>query len=430
MMVPIHKAVSKGMKNTEHLWSQQMVTIIETGCIENTDRAACRTLNMLLHREGKAQALKLRTMTDLCDRHGKEVEEYQQAYAEEVLKRKGFDPETGVHQEGAALPEGLLPDLDGSGNAIDGRIEELVQIINDRREGREKIPEESSKPYEVEAPDEAVVEVSLDEVLSKRQKEHRKKEDKSQETQRPEKRRTKKRPTVNTSVGHILVNGKRYILTAQDMRSLCIKALAFLLNAGFLSNRQLIIFSDGAAEMKTCADEVFGFCRHQVILDWFHLKKRCYELLSMILRSGKANRDMRRNVMAGLMRILWVGNVTGAIEYLKELPCGCIKSEEKRQELISYLHRKEPVIACYAIRRGLGLRISSNAVEKANDLTVAKRQKHRGMSWSYHGSWRFAALTALYLNQEADTWHKAASLSFKMIPVSTTKSAASAPVAA
>ena len=30
MTVPINRAVSKGMKNTEHLWSQQMVTIIET----------------------------------------------------------------------------------------------------------------------------------------------------------------------------------------------------------------------------------------------------------------------------------------------------------------------------------------------------------------------------------------------------------------
>ena len=73
------------------------------------------------------------------------------------------------------------------------------------------------------------------------------------------------------------------------------------------------------------------------------------------------------------------------------------------------------------MRRRLELRISSNAVEKANDLTVAKRQKHQGMSWSYHGSWHFAALTALYLNQEVDVWHKTGSLSFKMIPVSIPK---------
>ena len=81
------------------------------------------------------------------------------------------------------------------------------------------------------------------------------------------------------------------------------------------------------------------------------------------------------------------------------------------------------------MRRRLGLRISSNAVEKANGLTVAKRQKHQGMSWFYRGSWHFAALTALYLNQEAEVWHKAGSLSFKMTPVSIPKSETSAPAA-
>ena len=106
---------------------------------------------------------------------------------------------------------------------------------------------------------------------------------------------------------------------------------------------------------------------------------------------------MRHDVMKCLMRILWVGNVTDAIQYLSELPSDCVKSEEKRQELTRYLQRKEPVIACYAMRARLGFHISSNLVEMANDLTVAKRQKHKGMSWSYHGSWHFAALTALYL---------------------------------
>ena len=312
----------------------------------------------------------------------------------------------------------------------DERIQDLIDGINEKREGRERIPDKSRKPYDVEEPDDAVVEVSLDEVLSKRQKEHRRKGGESLEKQEQQEVQTKKRPSVGTSVAHIQVNGKRYILTAHDMRSLCIKVLAFLLNAELLSNRQLIIFSDGASEIKTCVDEIFGFCRHYVILDWFHLKKHCYELLSMILISGKGNRDMRHNVMTALLRILWVGNVTGAIDYLKKLPASIIKSEERRQDLISYLQRKEPVIACYAIRRKLGLRISSNLVEKANDLTVASRQKHRGMSWSYHGSWHFAALTALYLNREADTWHNAGALSFEMVPVSTPKPKPSAPVAA
>ena len=396
-----------------------MVKIMEMACIENTNRIACGTINALLHREGSAQSLKLRTMTDLCDRHGKEVEEYQERQAKSVLQRYGWNPETGLLQEGATAPEGILPPLkEGQEEDVpDSRIACLIADINEKRESRARIPEESKKPYDVESPDEAVVEVCLDGVLAKRQSAHR-----------PTKR-TGQRPRAETSVAHIRANGKRRILTAHDMRSLCIRTLAFLLQTGLLANRQLILFSDGATEIKDCVDEIFAFCRHHIVLDWFHLRKRCYEALSMTLKSGKSNKEMRSQVMGNLMNILWVGNVAGAIGYLTELSSDCVKSEENRQKLIRYLQNKKAVIACYAIRRRLGLRISSNAVEKANDLTVAIRQKHQGMSWSYHGSWRFAALTALYLNHEDEIWHKSASLSFKMLPVSPPKTVVILPVA-
>ena len=421
MSVPVYSAVSKGMRNTEHLWSRNMVKIMETACIENTNRIACGTINTLLHREGNAQSLKLRTMTDLCDRHGKEVEEYQERKAKIVLQSYGWNPETGLLQEGVAAPEGILPPLKEGEKTADSRIARLIGDINEKREGGAQIPQESEKPYDVESPDEAVVEVCLDGVLARRQSAHRPTDEKT--------KRAGQRPRVETSVAHIRVNGKRYILTAHDMRGLCVLTLAFLLQTGLLVNRQLIIFSDGATEIKDCVDEIFAFCRHHVVLDWFHLRKHCYEALSMTLKSGKSNKEMRGQIMANLMNILWVGNVTGAIEYLMKLSSDCVKSEENRQKLIRYLQNKESVIACYAVRRRLGLRISSNAVEKANDLTVAKRQKHQGMSWSYHGSWHFAALTALYLNHEDETWHKSSSLSFKMIPVSPPKTVVPIPAA-
>jgi len=47
----------------------------------------------------------------------------------------------------------------------------------------------------------------------------------------------------------------------------------------------------------------------------------------------------------------------------------------------SYLKRNTPYIPCYAIRKELGLRNSSNIGEKMNGLVVSNRQKHNGMSW-------------------------------------------------
>ena len=139
-----------------------MVKIMETACIENTNRIACATVNTLLHRDGSGQSLKLRAMTDLCDRHGKEVEEYQERQAESVLQSHGWNPETGLLKEGTPPPEGILSPLEEREQTPDGRIACLIPAINERREGRARIPEESKKPYDVESPDEAVVEVCLD----------------------------------------------------------------------------------------------------------------------------------------------------------------------------------------------------------------------------------------------------------------------------
>lgn len=58
------------------------------------------------------------------------------------------------------------------------------------------------------------------------------------------------------------------------------------------------------------------------------------------------------------------------------------------------------------MRHALGLRNSSNPVEKANDILVASRQKHRGMSWSRQGSWSLAEITAVFANGEMKSWYE------------------------
>ena len=61
-------------------------------------------------------------------------------------------------------------------------------------------------------------------------------------------------------------------------------------------------------------------------------------------------------------------------------------------------------IPCYALRAELGLRNSSKRVEKENDLVVAQRQKHNGMSWSATGSGALAQITTLSINGELYDW--------------------------
>ena len=126
-----------------------MVKIIETACVENTNRIARQTINAPLRREENTQSPKLRAMTDLCDRRGKEAEEYREQRTQSVPESYGRNSETGLPQEGTPLPEGMPPPSEESEGTPDGRIARLIPAINERREGRARIPEESKKPYSI-----------------------------------------------------------------------------------------------------------------------------------------------------------------------------------------------------------------------------------------------------------------------------------------
>jgi len=108
-----------------------------------------------------------------------------------------------------------------------------------------------------------------------------------------------------------------------------------------------------------------------------------------------------------------------AIALLDGLEPSQIKNKSVLEKLVQYFHRNEPYIPCYAIRKQLGLRNSSNIGEKMNDLVVSERQKHNGMSWSKPGSVALASLTALKRNRETKTWFENQRLDFKLVANST-----------
>ena len=103
-----------------------------------------------------------------------------------------------------------------------------------------------------------------------------------------------------------------------------------------------------------------------------------------------------------------------AIKYLDSLKNSHIKNPTKIEELKGYIRRKSPNMTCYALRHELGLRISSNRVEKANDLVVAARQKHNGMSWSRKGSGALAIITTTMINGEMEGWMTERKISYRM----------------
>jgi Rad3-related DNA helicase len=189
--------------------------------------------------------------------------------------------------------------------------------------------------------------------------------------------------------------------------------LAFLLHNHLLSHN-LIFFVDGQRSLYTAILTAFTWLpSFQVILDWYHLEKRCKEQLSLALKG----RVIRNSLLEQLLPCLWHGCVDRALALLQTVDPDQIRNQDALETLMGYLERNRPYLPCYAVRKQLRLRNSSNLGEKANDLVVSDRQKHNGMSWSKPGSTALAAVTALVRNQEYKRWFQTGSLSFSFSPV-------------
>ena len=345
-------------------------------------RKGLELLNRLLRRSEENE-IKFRTYLDLCQRTGKKAEELAVREADSHLREHGFDPASGK----PLLDEEIPAELREAAQSEEKK-EEIVKAVEKINEGRQEEDERVKAPQEeMENPDNTVY-ISADDVGVKHQKEHRTAENQ------------KKGAFVwNTNAVVQSREGER-IFTCVGMKKVFLLVLAYLLDKDLLQKRNLVFFIDGASNLLSNIAEMFSFRPYRVILDWYHLKKRCQEYLSMSFRS----REEKNQKLHKLLRILWAGNVTEAIQYLQNLSPSLLRPTHRICDLIGYLEKHRAHIPCYALRAKLGLRNSSNCVEKENDLVVAQRQKHNGMSWSTIGSGALAQIAVLSINGKLYDW--------------------------
>jgi hypothetical protein len=322
------------------------------------------------------------------------------------LEEKGISPTTyrnTIEREGAAMQkcmaqkceEALLNNgFDQNGILLDTETftantsQHIEQAVIESASIELNIWEYNASDYEL--PNETI-NVSIDDVGVKRQTEMRPKDEAKEQPKR-----------VNTTVIHVQSDKKSYILNASSIVS-CLRLLIGFLLCNDLLKKQIVIFADGARDINNAVYKLLHFANIKVILDWYHLEKKLKEQLSMALRGSK----IRNEFLEELRPCLWFGNVRGAIKLLKNIDPKKVRNFEIINYLIEYLERVQSTIPCYALRKQLGLRNSSNIGEKANDMIVSNRQKHNGMSWSNDGSVTFATVAAASCNNEIKTWlHK------------------------
>ena len=166
--------------------------------------------------------------------------------------------------------------------------------------------------------------------------------------------------------------------------------------------RSLIMLGDGARWIRDFFEiRLAAFPNKELVLDWYHLTKKCKELLSMVTRG----RQQRRDLLRQLMPLLWEGKVEQAITILQGLR-QTARREDKLDELIAYLQKHRPYIPNYKQRRRRCQFNSSNAAERACNVLVAHRQKHKSMHWILQGADALCALQTLWYNRAWDLYWK------------------------
>ena len=210
-------------------------------------------------------------------------------------------------------------------------------------------------------------------------------------------------------MAHVQRGGAAYTLTAASVPAV-LRLVSALLVASALDESDLLFFTDGQRSLK---DAIFEFRKERgrirLVLDWYHLQHKCRELGSFGLKGSIAAKKVH---IEELRRLLWYGLVDRAVAYIDALPGQAVRKPDVLEQIKGYLERNRPHIPCYAVGSALGLRCSSNPVEKQNDIVVAHRQKNNGMGWSEDGSPALAILAAVRRNGEVDDWLRDGVLAF------------------
>lgn len=359
------------------------------GDTKESYRKTTRLINRIRYQE--KDGTPSRTLHEATEREGTSLLEHIAGKSEQILSRHGFE-KTGMYR-------GQNPRYTQSGPVflphpgIDGALSVCT----------EECPFSDGcidNPIGCEDPSETV-NIAVDDVNVKRQEDNRV----------PGQKRTEhKRKYAHNTIARLSHNGTKYVLNGASITSVLPVIMSFLLANG-LSGKRFQFFTDGHTALNTA---IMNFCFWKenigIILDWYHLGKKCGELLSQTMNGRK----MRNEVLNKLKPLLWYGLTDKAIVFLREIPETDIKNDQSLEKLIAYLERNRPYIPCYAARKELGLCNSSAVGEKANDLIVSERQKHNGMSWTKKGTVALAAITALAQNNEYRKWFEEKDIDFKL----------------
>ena len=356
----------------------KMIAIIY-GDTELSFRKTGEQINRIRHQEVGGTPYK--TLQENTEKEGTELIDFLEVKTARILVENGFAKDSVYCGDNAEYADNQPVTFSES------MILRAAEICLENREMTDEI---SADPICYEEPEDAV-NVSTDDVNTKRLA-----------GTRPEGGSVEKgkRKFVHNTVAVVSKGDQSYILNGYGTRTVLCYLIAFLFNNSLIG-RSIQFYTDGHTILNAIIIKCFAwYANIGLILDWYHLVKKFKEQLSM----GMKGRNLRNMILDRLLPLLWPGLTDRAIALLCDIDSAEIKNKAIIEKLKGYLRRNKPYIPCYAIRKELGRRNSSNVGEKANDLIVSARQKHNGMSWSKVGSVALASVSALKSDNEDKMW--------------------------
>jgi len=359
------------------------------GDTEKSYRKTTKLINRIRHQE--EEGTPSRTLHESTEREGTDLLDHIEEKSKCILEENGFSKD-GICQERKTEYANDQPVIMAEN--------EVAVAIETCREYCDFPDDILNNPVAYEDPEESI-NIAIDDVIVKKQEEIRKG---GRKTERG------KRKYVHNTVVNVAQSGVSYILNGHGIKNVLLFLTAFIFHNGLIKNR-FQFFTDGHKILNETILKWFSWYKNiGLILDWFHLEKKCKEQLSLAMKG----RVVRNQMLDKLMPLLWYGLTDKAISFLEEIESVFIKDKSAMERLITYLERNRPYIPCYAVRKELGLCNSSAIGEKMNDLVVSERQKHNGMSWSKGGSVSLATITSLKRNKEYKRWFEEKKIDFKL----------------
>jgi hypothetical protein len=364
-------------------------------CDQMSEHSSGASLEEIGTRAGDADLLGRSTVIDIVHDQGGRLLAAQQQRARAALDAAGASERAALGPSLAADPEWMPVDEPDDDPPFDPEDPQWQQApppewVVTGFPGADPSPPVS--PDEPRAVDDDMVIIEPDEVKTKAQA-------------------TTGRKEVWTYTAVVLVAGLRYALADATTDGLWLQVSALLWELEVLSgSRRLLVLGDGASWIRTWFENL-ALDPKAMIVCWWHLRKRCYECLSL----AGGPKDGRQVLSQSLLDRLWDGKVDEAIALLREA-AGWVKNPKALEDLIGYLEKRRSYLPDYGERHRAGLWIASTRVEKFNDWAVSARCKHQGMCWSSQGVVALAALEAARENGELDAWRRDGVLPMRRLP--------------